>query len=332
MTNLSNKPNKKESKSSKKSYGYDPESAGHNKDKSEKKKAIALTQNPLFIEAKKLRMKKRFSQNMLVSQSVIDHIVSVVEPKSGNTIVEIGPGMGFLTRQFLESDADNVVAIELERQMLRHLNANYGSHSKLLLIEHDVLKFNFETIEAAKFKVVGNLPYNITTPILFYLCGELDVTHHPLRSRLRNLTLMVQKEVGQRVTASPGEKGYNALSVAIQNWFTAEYLFTVPADSFHPAPKVQSAVIQLTPRANSVIPEAYLKSVKKLVQTGFHQKRKILKNGWQGLMPKDQLDEFFKIAEAQGLAGISASRAEQLSLEQFGQLAKIYDELSQTNA
>lgn len=285
------------------------------------------TPNPLFIEAKQLRMKKRFSQNMLISQKTLDDIVTATTPSSGDTIVEIGPGMGFLTRQLLESDAENITAIELDKRMLSHLTEHYGQHPKLNLINCDILKFNFDDIKTPKFKVVGNLPYNITTPILFKLCGELDETNYPLRERLRNITLMVQKEVGQRITAKAGVKGYNALTIAVQNWFETTYVTDVPANAFYPAPKVQSAVIQLTPRESSLVPETCLNTMKKLVQTGFHQKRKILKNAWQGLLPAEKLQQLCDLAEQQGIEKLSTKRAEQISIEEFGKIATLYESL-----
>jgi len=281
--------------------------------------------NPLLVEARQLRMKKRFSQNMLVSETVLNQIVASVAAEPAETVVEIGPGMGFLTRLLLNSPAALVVAIELEHQMVNHLKQTYGHQPKLQLVEQDILKFDFSTITTPQFKVVGNLPYNITSPILFALCGELACLDHPLRQRLQQVTLMVQKEVGERVTAHPGQKGYNALSIALQNWFETKLVFTVPANAFYPAPKVQSAVIQLTPRPQSVIPVTQLKTTTTLIKLGFHQKRKTLKNAWQSLASASTMTALYEKAQQAGLGNIAACRAEQIPIETFGQLAALYE-------
>ncbi len=271
-------------------------------------------------EARNLRLKKRFSQNFLVDEQVLNRIVQALHLEPIDTVVEIGAGAGFLTQK-LFPQAKQVIAVELERKMCRYLRQKFSATSNLTLIEQDILKTRLDELAEPRFKVVGNLPYNITTPILFHLGGELSDLHWPLRQRMSQVTLMVQKEVGQRVTASPGQKAYNQLSIALQVWFETRLEFIVPPQAFYPPPKVDSSVITLIPRQQPLIEPALIPEFARLVKGAFSQKRKTLNNALRHAQyaPPDVLDTMWKTA------GIDPQqRAEALSIEDFGKLAHAY--------
>ena len=275
----------------------------------------------LLVEAKKLRAKKRFSQNFLIDESVIQKIVSALHLQCGDTIVEIGPGAGFLT-QALVKDPAQVVGIELENSMCRYLKGKFKTADNFTLYEQDVLKFSFDEIKPKKFKIVGNLPYNITSPILFYLVGEIHQAEHALRKRAQQITLMVQKEVAERITAEPGTKGYNHLSIAVQFWCEARYEFTVPPNAFYPRPKVESAVITLTPREAPLCKVEDPEFFARFIQGVFRYRRKTLKNALQqsGFLAGFAAEDISgTILESLGIA--PQARAETLSIQQFVELA-----------
>lgn len=274
--------------------------------------------NPYVQEARRLRLKKHFSQHFLVNGQVLQRIASLMQLDAADTILEIGPGAGFLTEQLLISPAQQVIAVELERDMLAHLTRKLGSHPRFQLHADDILRFDFNTLEAPRFKVVGNLPYAITSKIMFRLCGELGAAQHPLRSRIQQLTVMVQKEVGERITATPGSKAYNAMSVALQFWFETRYDFTVPAHDFLPPPKVESAVVSLFPRPQPAVQVHDLARFDQLVRTGFAQKRKTIRNALLngGFASGAVLDRIFEQAGVD-----SGLRAEALSIQAFGDLS-----------
>jgi 16S rRNA (adenine1518-N6/adenine1519-N6)-dimethyltransferase len=268
-------------------------------------------------EARHLRLKKRFSQHFLVNAGVLERIAGLMDLKPEDTVVEIGPGSGFLTERLLER-AGTVIAVELDRKMCEYLRKKFANRPNFQLIEQDVLRFDFESIEAPRFKVVGNLPYAITSKIMFKLAGELDMVNYPLRQRIEQLTVMIQKEVGERVTAKPGQKAYNPLSIALQFWFDPRFDFEVPARDFYPPPKVESAVVSLFPRATPRAEVQDMAVFGRLVRTAFAQKRKTLRNALLNgaFANADVLDKIF------GATGIDSSlRAEALPVEAFGDLA-----------
>jgi 16S rRNA (adenine1518-N6/adenine1519-N6)-dimethyltransferase len=275
------------------------------------------TRNPLLEEARHLRLKKRFSQHFLVNAGVLDRIAGLMDLKPEDTVVEIGPGSGFLTERLLER-AGMVIAVELDRKMCEYLRKKFAHRPNFQLIEQDILRFDFETIETPRFKVVGNLPYAITSKIMFRLAGELDMVNYPLRQRIEQLTVMVQKEVGERITAKPGQKAYNPLSIALQFWFDPRFDFGVPARDFYPPPKVESAVVSLFPRTEPRTKVRDMAIFGRLVRTAFAQKRKTVRNALLNgaFANADILDKIF------GATGIDSSlRAEALPVEAFGDLA-----------
>lgn len=285
-----------------------------------------LSNSPtLFSIAKQLRLKKRFSQNFLVNPAVLDQITKLLTIEETDVVLEIGPGAGFLTRQLLEDAPKKLYAVELDRKMCQYLEEQFpeSAHPTFQLIAQDILRFDLTTLNEPKLKIVGNLPYNITSKILFKLVGELSQVVYPERKLITQLTIMVQKEVAERIAAKPGQKAYNALSIALQIWFDVTLNMVIPARSFYPEPKVQSAVITLMPRQTPRIAEEQMIGLSKLVRAAFSQKRKTLRNALKGsgFASLEQIDA------AMATVGINANlRAEALSIEEFGKLVNAFSQ------
>jgi len=310
-------------------------------------KAFVPADSPLMQEARQLRLKRRFSQNFLINATVLKKIAMLQDLQPGDTVLEIGAGSGFLTDALLHTGA-KVTAVELDSGMCWYLKRKFQKQLGLLpdstskgpietslrLVEGDFLKLEPSVMEIPvtdtepsvsqcpeRFKVVGNLPYGITSKILFKLIGELEDFDHAWRSRISQLTFMVQKEVAERITAKPGEKAYNNLSIAMQMRCHARLEFIVPSRDFYPAPKVDSAIISLTPREESLIPPEKIVAFSKLVQAAFAAKRKTLKNSL--LLRKFATPEQIDAAFVQ--SGIDPrSRAEALSIQEFGALTDAF--------
>lgn len=211
--------------------------------------------------------RKRFGQNFLTDDAIISHIVHAINPRPGQPIVEIGPGLMALTQPLLERTGTMTV-IELDRDLAAHLR----TRDHLRVIASDVLKVNFSEIardlQVRQLRIVGNLPYNISTPILFHLLEFVDI--------VQDQHFMLQKEVIDRMVASPATADYGRLSVMLQWRYAMENILFVPPQSFNPPPKVNSAVVRMVPHH---IPVALdVKMLQKLVQIAFSQRRKILRN------------------------------------------------------
>ena len=244
--------------------------------------------------------RKRFGQHFLVDPHYIDRIVAAIAPKPGDNLIEIGPGLAALTGLLIER-AGHLTAIEIDRDLAARL-ANYFPPERLTLHVADALTFDFSTL-GPKMRVVGNLPYNISSPLLFHLAG--------FETQLRDLHVMLQREVVARMTAAPGTTDYGRLTVMLQARFAVSRLFTVPAGAFHPAPKVESAVARLAPLgcAKPVIADQALFA--RIVAAAFGQRRKTLRNAVAGLCSVDALEA----------AGIDAgARGETLSVADFVRL------------
>lgn len=280
------------------------------------------TNNPLLAEARRLRLKKRFSQHFLINQQVVDNIAGLMNLGPDDTIVEIGPGAGFLTEK-LVPHAGKLMAVELDRYMAEYMRRKFptAQYPQFELVEQDILQFDFNRVAAPKFKVVGNLPYQITSKIMFLLAGELDQPVYPLRERIVQLTVMVQKEVADRITASPGQRAYNPLSIALQFWFEPRFDFVVPARDFCPPPKVESAVVTLIPRPEPLVQVNDMRLFGKLIKAAFSQKRKTIRNALLGASFTDgaTLDRVFEIVGVN-----SGLRAEAISIVTFGELANAF--------
>ena len=211
--------------------------------------------------------RKRFGQHFLADAGIVDAIIRAIDPRPGEAMVEIGPGLAALTQPLVER-VGRLTVIELDRDLAVRLR----SHGQLEVIESDVLKVDFAELAAAigthKLRVVGNLPYNISTPILFHLLGFVD--------SVQDQHFMLQKEVIDRMVARPSTSDYGRLSVMLQWRYEMENVLFVPPESFDPPPRVDSAVVRMVPRpAPAVVDEALLSQ---LVQVAFSQRRKILRH------------------------------------------------------
>jgi 16S rRNA (adenine1518-N6/adenine1519-N6)-dimethyltransferase len=245
--------------------------------------------------------RKRFGQNFLVDRHYIDRIVAAVDPESGDTVVEIGPGLGALTRPLLDK-LERLTVIEIDRDLAARLSDEFAVE-RLRIHTVDALTFDFATL-GSDLRVVGNLPYNISSPMLFHLAQFEPI--------LRDITVMLQREVVQRMAAAPATPEYGRLSVMLQARFRVERLFIVPPGAFRPSPLVDSAVARLTPLAAArpkIDDEALFARV---VAAAFGQRRKTLRNALKSLATEDEL-------EREGVA--PGARGETLSVSDFVRLA-----------
>jgi 16S rRNA (adenine1518-N6/adenine1519-N6)-dimethyltransferase len=207
--------------------------------------------------------RKRFGQHFLVDEAVIDGIVRTIQPRPGQAIVEIGPGLGALTQPLLER-AGALTVIELDRDLAARLRQRPG----LTVIESDVLKVDFAALSPQPLRVVGNLPYNISSPILFHLL--------PFAARVQDQHFMLQKEVVERMAAAPGSKAYGRLSVMLQWRYRIDEVLDVPPEAFDPPPKVDSAVVRMVPLPEA--PGVDFARLEALVAVAFSQRRKLLRH------------------------------------------------------
>ena len=231
------------------------------------------------------RAKKRFGQNFLVDTHIIEKIISSIDPAPDDHVIEIGPGLGALTQPLLHR-LNRVDVIELDRDIIPELN-RLEDPEKLHIHNTDVLTFNFTQFRQSNFpqerlRIVGNLPYNISTAVLFHLI------HH--RSSIRDLHFMLQKEVVERIAASVGSHDYGRLSVMMQLYFKISPLFQVAPQCFRPVPKVESAVVRLTPVAGLPINPDEHDLFAQLVRQAFSQRRKTLKNTLKGIYDITQME------------------------------------------
>ena len=208
--------------------------------------------------------RKRFGQHFLSDGGIIDAIVDAIHPQAGQAMVEIGPGLAALTQPLVER-LGHLTVIELDRDLAVRLRL----HKQLSVVESDVLKVNFtELAQAQKIRVVGNLPYNISTPILFHLLNHVNV--------IEDQHFMLQKEVIDRMVASPATSDYGRLSVMLQWRYDMENVLFVPPESFDPPPRVDSAVVRMIPHASPAPVDFQL--LEKMVQVAFSQRRKLLRH------------------------------------------------------
>lgn len=221
--------------------------------------------------------RKRFGQNFLVDDGIIHAIVNAIHPQAGETVVEIGPGLGALTRPLLER-LPHLHAVELDRDIIARLQKAWPAE-RLTLHAGDALKFDFARL-GRDLRVVGNLPYNISTPLLFHL---MECAAH-----IRDMTFMLQKEVVERMVAEPSTHDYGRLSIMLQRRFHLEWLLDVPPSAFEPPPKVDSAVVRLVPKTPDEIVELDEALFARVVTAAFSQRRKTLRNTLGSLVkPED---------------------------------------------
>lgn len=250
--------------------------------------------------------RKALGQNFLQDPNIINKIVAALNIKAGETVVEIGPGRGALTELILPL-ADAFHLVEFDRDLVGYWQSRAQTESNLTVHEADILKFDLQTViqhQKEPIKVIGNLPYNISSPVLFHLMNYAD--------NISSQVVMLQKEVVQRMSASPGGKDYGRLSVMLQQRYDIEYLFTVPPGAFFPPPKVESAIARLTPLATIPHPVHDHVLFQSLVKQAFSQRRKTLRNTLKGLLTSVQIES----------VGVNpAARAETLAVSDFAALA-----------
>jgi 16S rRNA (adenine1518-N6/adenine1519-N6)-dimethyltransferase len=250
------------------------------------------------------RPRKRFGQHFLCDTHILKRIVDAIAPKASDTLIEIGPGEGALTLPLLAA-AGRLTAIELDRDLIEPLRRRAANAGELSIIQQDVLTVDFADLaQGAMLRIAGNLPYNISTPILFHCLQYARM--------IGDMHFMLQKEVVERMAAPPGGKVYGRLSVMLQLRCRVEPLFDVPPGAFRPPPKVDSAVVRLVPLAAREIEHIDFPRVERLVRAAFGQRRKTLANALRGLIDAERL----------AAAGIDArARAEQLAPTEFAALA-----------
>ena len=246
------------------------------------------------------RARKRFGQNFLHDHGIINHIARSINANEQQHLVEIGPGKGALTQALLASGC-HLDAIELDRDLVSMLTQQFADQPQFKLHQADALRFDFRQLHRQQpLRIVGNLPYNISTPLLFHLLQHHDIIH--------DMHFMLQLEVVQRLAATPGNKNYGRLSVMVQYYCQVEPLFEVPPGAFQPQPKVQSAVVRLTPHDTLPHPAQHIDTLEQVLRTAFGQRRKTLRNIMKHLLTADELTAI----------GIDpGARPETLTLAQF---------------
>jgi len=228
------------------------------------------------------KARKRFGQNFLHDHGVIRRIVACIGPRKGQRIVEIGPGKGALTEGII-SVTERMDVVELDRDLIPLLKVNLFRYPELTVHEADAMKFDFTSLATEQnIRVVGNLPYNISTPLIFHLLSQANV--------IEDMHFMLQKEVVDRLAARPGDSLYGRLSVMAQYYCSVESLFVVGPESFDPAPKVDSAIVRMTPHKILPFPVVDIKTLEDTVRIGFHQRRKTLRNNYKGILDNDAFE------------------------------------------
>ena len=259
-----------------------------------------------------IKMSKKLGQNFLIKRGIVDEIVHAAELTPGEPVLEVGPGIGTLTQGLAQSGAD-VTAIELDHRLLEVLDTTLASYDNVRIVHGDVLKLDVPTIMNHKpFKVVANLPYYITTPIIMSL----------LESKLpiERLVVMVQKEVALRMVAKPGTKDYGALSVAVQYYTEPDIVLDVPPKSFLPAPAVTSSVIRCVLRDKPPVDVIDEKLFFRVVKAGFAQRRKTFANTMKTTgLSKDRIEELLAKANIDG-----QRRGETFTLQEFADVANVW--------
>ena len=241
--------------------------------------------------------RKRFGQHFLSDGGIIDAIVNAIHPQAGQTMVESGPGLAALTQPLVER-LGHLTVIELDRDLALRLRL----HNQLTVVESDVLRVDFTALAAGqKLRVVGNLPYNISTPILFHLLGHVSV--------IEDQHFMLQKEVIDRMVASPATSDYGRLSVMLQWRYEMENVLFVPPESFDPPPRVDSAVVRMVPRNEPA--KIDVKLLEKMVQVAFSQRRKLLRHTLGAWLTERSFSGSFDVQR----------RAEEVPVEEYLQLA-----------
>lgn len=228
--------------------------------------------------------RKRFGQNFLHDQNTIGKIIENIVPSEQDHLLEIGPGQGALTRPLAASGA-KLDCIELDRDLAAHLEQEFANDSKVNIYQQDILKSNLEDFSKAKksLRIVGNLPYNISTPVIFHL-----LKNHSL---IKDMVFMLQLEVVQRMVAKPGNKIYGRLGLMVQYYCEVKHLFNVPSSAFTPKPKVVSAIVHLKPHEEFPLLAKNPEQLQTVIRTAFNQRRKTLKNSLRAIISEEVLEQ-----------------------------------------
>ncbi|MEN9465506.1 MAG: rRNA methyltransferase [Pseudomonadota bacterium] len=228
------------------------------------------------------KARKRFGQNFLHDQYVIGKIIKAINPKASEALVEIGPGMGALTEPILEA-CGKLDVVELDRDLIPILRTKFFNFPEFRIHEGDALKFDFRTLlkPGQRLRIVGNLPYNISTPLIFHF-----LAHHAI---VQDMHFMLQKEVVERLAAAPGSGDYGRLSIMAQYYCKVEPLFIVGPGSFNPPPKVDSAIVRLSPYEVLPHPAKDIKMLERVVREAFNMRRKTIRNTLKNLMNAEQI-------------------------------------------
>lgn len=245
------------------------------------------------------KARKRFGQNFLIDHRIIERIIATIAPKRDDNLLEIGPGQGAITLPLLDY-VEQLNVIEIDRNLISILESL--QHPNLIIHQGDVLKFDLNT-PPIPIRVVGNLPYNISSPVLFHLLENLD--------KIKDMTFMLQKEVVERMVANNGSKIYGRLSVMMQAFFDVQMIFIVPPESFNPAPRVESAIVHLKPLRQPKTKD--IGALEKVVKLAFSQRRKTLRNCLKSILTQAQTDIDL------------SKRAEMLTIDDFITLTQDYE-------
>ena len=252
--------------------------------------------------------RKRFGQNFLHDHSIINNIISSIQTQTDDHWVEIGPGLGALTEPLLKKGV-TLDVVELDRDLVLFLKEKFNDHNNLTIHSADALQFDFAALmsdNSPKLRVIGNLPYNISTPLMFHLLDNTNL--------FEDMHFMLQKEVVERICAAPGCKQYGRLSVMMQYYCEPECLFYVPPESFSPIPNVMSAVIRLVPHSKPPVYIADLALFKRVVTEAFSQRRKTLRNSLKKSISEQEMID---------LNINPTARAENITLAEFAKLSNL---------
>lgn len=248
------------------------------------------------------KARKRFGQNFLHDQNIISRIVSHIAPKPEDNIIEIGPGLGAITERLLQGTHGKLRVVEIDRDLIKILKEKYSTQPDFSIHEGDALQADFTSLfpDATDLKIVGNLPYNISTPLIFHLLKSVE--------HVQCMYFMLQKEVVERLTAGVGDNHYGRLGIMVQYYCDAQNIISVGPGAFNPAPKVDSAVVRLQPHKVLPYPAKCVATLKHVVTQAFSQRRKTLRNTLKKIIDVETLESL----------GIDASlRPEKITLEQY---------------
>ena len=266
--------------------------------------------------AKFFRTKKRLGQNFLINPDVIGDIIDFANITKEDTVLEIGPGVGFVTEQLVKH-AKKVIAVELDEEAIKELEKL--DCDNLEIIHNDILKTDISALSEDSVKVVANIPYYITSPIIAHLLGEIDDLNNKNRNKIKDIILMVQEEVARRIVATEKSqsKQYGLLTILSQFWADCEIIRLVGRKSFYPAPKVNSALVSLKVRQKPLLDLKDYSFFRRVIESAFSQRRKTLKNCLVGAGFDKE-----KVTKAISDLGLDENiRGEKLSIQEFGKLA-----------